>query len=288
MEKKVRVLILGASGMAGHTIALYMKKVGYDVTAFTKTKFEYCNNIIGDAQNLDLLKDIILKEEYDVVINCIGILNSDAEKNKYSAVFLNSLLPHFLVDVTKNIKTKIIHMSTDCVFSGRNGNYVEDSFKDGESFYDRTKALGEINDSKNLTFRNSIIGPDIKENGIGLFNWFMKQNSDLQGYKTAIWTGVTTLTLAKAMVKAIECNLTGIYNLVNNDTINKYEMLILFNKHFKENRLNITPVDTVNLNKSLINTRKDFDFIVPSYEDMIIEMKEWINNNKNLYKHYFK
>lgn len=284
----MKFLILGATGMAGHTIAIYLQEQGHDVTAFSKNKFSYCKNIKGDATDKNLLRDILIKNNYDVVINCIGVLNTDCDREPSQAVYLNSYLPHFLSDTLKNTNTKLIHMSTDCVFSGKLGSYDENSFKDGETFYDRTKALGEIVDSKNLTFRNSIIGPDIKENGIGLFNWFMKQNGTINGYTKAIWTGVTTLTLAKAMEKAATENLTGLYNLVNNESITKFDLIKLFNKHIRNSSLNIEPSESVNLNKSLINTRKDFSFIVPSYEDMVIEMKEWIYNHKELYPHYFK
>ena len=172
--------------------------------------------------------------------------------------------------------------------SGKLGSYSESSFRDGETFYDRTKALGEVEDNKNLTFRNSIIGPDMKENGIGLFNWVMKQKGIINGYTKAIWTGVTTLTLAKAMEKAAIEDLTGIYNLVNNKSINKFDLLGLFNKHMKGGKLTLLPSDTVNLNKSLINNRTDFSFKVPSYEQMVIEMREWIYNHKELYPHYFR
>lgn len=179
-------------------------------------------------------------------------------------------------------------MSTDCVFSGKSGSYNEDSFRDGDTFYDRTKALGEVEDNKNLTFRNSIIGPDMKENGIGLFNWFMKQEGTINGYSKAIWTGVTTITLAKAMERAAIENITGIYNLVNNEGISKFDLTGLFNKYMKDENIKILPSDTVNLNKSLVNNRKDFSFEVPSYEDMVIDMQEWINNHKGLYPHYFR
>ncbi|MDU5106514.1 SDR family oxidoreductase [Clostridium sp.] len=284
----MKFLILGATGMAGHTIAIYLQEQGHDVTAFSKNKFPYCKNINGDATDRDLLRDVLIKNNYDVVVNCIGVLNTDCDREPSRAVYLNSYLPHFLADTLQNTSIKLIHMSTDCVFSGKLGSYDENSFKDGETFYDRTKALGEVVDSKNLTFRNSIIGPDIKENGIGLFNWFMKQNGTINGYTKAIWTGVTTLTLAKAMEKAATENLTGLYNLVNNDSITKFDLLKLFNKHIRNSSLTIEPNESVNLNKSLINTRKDFSFIVPSYEDMVIEMKEWIYNHKEVYPHYFK
>jgi dTDP-4-dehydrorhamnose reductase len=283
----MKVLLLGATGMAGHMIALYFQGAGHDVTAFSRRKFEYCNNIIGDITDFALLKNVIEEGKYDAVINAIGILNKDAEDNKSLAVLLNSYLPHFLGNITRDIKTKVIHMSTDCVFSGKTGGYTETSLRDGETFYDRSKALGELENNKDLTFRNSIIGPDLNRNGIGLFNWFMKQEGQINGFTKAIWTGVTTLTLAKAMEKALEENLTGLYNLVNNESVNKFDLLGLFNKHMKDSRLVILPSDAVALDKSLINNRSDFSFIVPSYEQMVIEMKEWILNHKEIYPHYF-
>src|SRR5690554_6008740 len=139
----MKILVLGATGMAGHTIAIYFKRAGYDVTTFTRRKFEICNNIIGDITNLNLVKKIIEEGKYDAVINCIGILNKDADDNKSLAVMLNSYLPHYLSDITNSMSIKIIHMSTDCVFSGKTGGYTEKTFRDGGTFYDRSKALGE-------------------------------------------------------------------------------------------------------------------------------------------------
>ena len=279
--------MLGAAGMAGHTIAIYLKEQGYDVTALTRKPFPFCQNIISDATDLKLIKKVIRNSKFSAVINCIGVLNQNAETHKHQAVFINSYLPHYLSYITEDLETKVIQMSTDCVFSGKTGNYTENSFKDGETFYDRSKALGELENNKDLTFRNSIIGPDMNKDGIGLFNWFMKQYGEISGFTKAIWTGVSTLTLAKAMEKAIKVNLSGVYNLVNNVTISKYELLKLFNRHLKNDQLKINISYDVVANKSLANNRKDFDFFVPSYEEMIIEMKEWIINHKELYPHYF-
>ena len=282
----MKILILGSIGMAGHMITLYFKEQGYDVTAYSVIPFPYCENIVDNAFETDKFKDMILQGEYDVIINCIGILNQAADQNRSAALYLNSYLPHLIADTIKDKKTKLIHMSTDCVFAGNTGPYYENSFRDGISFYDRTKALGEVEDDKNLTFRNSIIGPDMNENGIGLFNWFMKQTGTIHGFAGALWTGVTTLTLAKAMEKAMEENLCGLYNLVNNASISKYDLLVLFNKYFRNNSLTILKNDNLKLDKSLRNTRKDFSFIVPSYEQMIIEMKEWVDTHPTLYPHY--
>jgi dTDP-4-dehydrorhamnose reductase len=284
----MKVLVLGGTGMAGHIISIYFKETGHEVTVFSRSKIDYCENINGDITDFNNLKKIITECQYDAIINAIGILNQDAEDNKSTAVLLNSFLPHFLSDTTEDMKTKIIHMSTDCVFSGKIGRYSETSFRDGETFYDRSKALGELENEKDLTFRNSIIGPDMSEKGIGLFNWFMKQEGQINGFTKAIWTGVTTLTLAKAMEQALNENVTGLYNLVNNDTISKYELLKLFNKYMKDNKIEILESDKHSLDKSLINNRKDFSFKVPSYEAMVAEMKEWVENHKELYPHYFK
>jgi len=282
----MKVLVLGATGMAGHTIAIYFKEKGHEVVSFSRTPFIYCNNIIGDVLDIDQIKEVILKGQFNAVINCIGILNQDAEKNPSLAVYLNSYLPHLIANIIKDTSTKLIHMSTDCVFRGNTGPYFENSFCDGETFYDRTKALGEVLDKKNLTFRNSIIGPDIDSKGIGLFNWFLQQKVRVNGFTGAIWTGVTTLTLAKAMEKAIEDNLCGLYNLVNNKNISKYDLLHLFNKYFNENEIIIEKQDSFKLDKTLRNTREDFLFVIPSYEQMISEMKDWVDTHPNLYAHY--
>jgi len=248
--------------------------------------FPYCDNIIGNAFETENFQSILLDGNYDVIINCIGLLNQAAEEYHSNALYLNSYLPHLIADTIKDKKTKLIHMSTDCVFAGNTGPYYEKSLRDGATFYDRSKALGEVEDNKNLTFRNSIIGPDMNENGIGLFNWFMKQNGTIEGFTCALWTGVTTLTLAKAMENAIKENLCGLYNLVNNVSISKYDLLVLFNKYFRNNSLTILKNDDLKLDKSLRNTRKDFSFVVPSYERMVQEMKEWVDAHPNLYPHY--
>lgn len=275
--------------MAGHLISTYFKEQGHEVIGFARSASTLLDKtIIGDASNMPFVKQIVEEGNYDAVINCIGLLNQFAENNKAMAVLLNGYLPHFLVEITKDTKTRIIHMSTDCVFAGNDGPYSEKSSPNGQTFYDRSKAMGEINNSKDLTFRNSIIGPDIKASGIGLFNWFMKQDGPIWGYTGAIWTGVTTYTLAKAMEAALKENLTGLYNLVNNESINKFDLCSLFNKYFRQGKVEIKPDGRIQLDKALQCTRKDFTFVVPSYEQQVKEMADWINTHKEYYPHYFK
>jgi dTDP-4-dehydrorhamnose reductase len=284
----MKILVLGASGMAGHIITLYFKERGYHVTGFTRRPLPFCKNIIGDATRPEDVKKVLHCDDFDIVINAIGVLNQNAEEHKSEAVMLNGYLPHFIADTLRGSKTRLIHMSTDCVFAGNTGPYYEESFPDGKSFYDRTKAIGEVIDDKNLTFRNSIIGPDCNKNGIGLFNWFMKQQKAINGFTGAIWTGVTTLTLAKAIEQAIEEELTGLYNLVNNMSISKYDLCRLFSKYFRNGKVTVNPCDKLQLDKSLRHRRTDFSFIVPSYEQQIKEMADWVNTHKDFYPHYFE
>jgi len=132
------------------------------------------------------------------------------------AVWFNSYFPQLLASFGKKYNFKLIHISTDCVFSGKEGGYKEDSFKNGIGFYAQSKALGEVVNSKDLTFRTSIVGPELKPDGIGLFHWFMNQAGAISGFTEVFWTGVTTIELAKAINEAIIQELTGLYHLTNN------------------------------------------------------------------------
>ena len=269
-------------------VVLYFKERGHEVTGFSRRPISYARNILGDALNEEDVRAALFADDFDAVVNCIGLLNQFAESDKAGAVFLNGYLPHRIASWLANRKTRLVHMSTDCVFAGNTGPYTEESFPDGRTFYDRTKAMGEVVDGKNLTFRNSIVGPDPNENGIGLFNWFMKQHGVIGGYTGAIWTGVTTLTLAKAMEQALKEGLSGLYNLVNNESISKYDLLSLFNRYFRAGSVDIRPDNRLQLDKSLRHLRTDFSFEVPGYEQQVREMKEWVDAHKEIYPHYFR
>ena len=282
----MKFLVLGCNGMAGHMISLYMKEQGNEVFGFDRSVPKYVNGIAGDARNTELIRDLIVDGKYDSVINCIGILNQFAEDNKALASFLNSYFPHFLAEVTEGTDTQVIHMSTDCVFSGKRGEYTESDFRDGETFYDRSKALGELEDNKNITLRNSIVGPDINPNGIGLLNWFMKQSGEINGYTKAMWTGQTTLQLAKTMEAAAKEKASGLYNTVPDHSISKYDLLRLFNHYLRDDKIKIHPIEGINADKSLKRTRYEFSYLIPDYEVMVAELAEWIKANEKIYTHY--
>lgn len=274
--------------MVGHAVATYLNERGYEVEGIARQKRINIKTIISNCYDAESVRKIIQDGEYDIVVNCVGVLNRSAEDNKSEAIYVNTYFPHYLADITRNIKTKIIHISTDCVFSGKKGQYSENENMDGETYYAKTKALGEIVDDKNLTIRTSIIGPDIKTDGIGLFNWYMRnrQYGDVNGYTGSIWTGVTSITLAKAIEKIIYTDIFGIYHLVNGYEINKYELLMLFEKYFGDCYGKIIPTQGIVHDKSLIDTRKELDYMPPSYDEMIKEMRIWIETHISLYKHY--
>lgn len=282
----MKFLILGCNGMAGHMISLYLREHGHDVIGFARSKSNLVDSVAGDAQDAAFIKDLVGINKFDTVINCVGLLNQYAESNKAGAVYLNSYFPHFLAEITDGTDTQVIHMSTDCVFSGKRGQYTEDDLKDGETFYDRTKALGEIENNKDLTLRQSIVGPDIKVSGIGLLNWFMQQHGEVTGFTGAMWTGQTTLQLARTMEAAAKERAHGLYNMVPDSSISKYDLLGLFNKYIRKEKVNIIPVDKMAADKSLMRTHWNFGYIIPDYEAMVAELADWMRAHKELYPHY--
>lgn len=281
---KHKLLVLGGNGMAGHMIKTYFEEHNFEVYYTYCSKNEDPDGICYDImQNMNELEDIIKDIKPNLVINAIGILNQAAENNHVLAVTVNSLFPHYVDSLSIKYDFKFIHMSTDCVNSGAKGEYIESDIPDATSFYGRSKALGEIINERNLTFRTSIVGPDINENGIGLFNWFIKQ-TEANGFTNVIWSGVTTLELAKAMKAAYEQNLTGLYFIVNNETISKHDLISLFNKYMNKN-ITINKYSDKFENKSMKCTRTDFNYIVPSYEDMVKEMCDFIHSHNNIYNY---
>lgn len=283
----MKFLVFGCNGMAGHTVSLYLQEKGHVVHGFARKKSGLVPTIIGDAKDRVCVKETIVSENYDALVNCIGILNDFAEKNHEAATYLNAYFPHLLASLVQNKKTVVVHISTDCVFSGARGGYTERDFPDGRTFYDRSKALGEIVNDKDITLRCSIVGPDLNPQGIGLMNWFLQQKGEVKGYAHAIWTGQTTLQLAKSIEQAVLARATGLYHMVPAQSISKYELLGLFNHYIRKKEITIARDETFNADKSLKRTNfEGFDYIVPDYETQIVELGNWMRKHKNLYPHY--
>ena len=279
-----RVLILGSTGMLGHQVTKYFLTINkYKVfnTSF-RTKLNQ-DTVILNILDCNVLEDFIYKIKPDFIINCIGVLISGSD-NIENAIYINAYLPHKLKSIANKINSRVIHISTDCVFSGKKSEYIEKDIRDGTGVYAQTKILGEVIDNRNLTLRTSIIGPELKASGEGLFHWFMNQKANINGYTKEVWSGVTTIELAKIINCVIEGNVTGLYHVTNNNSITKYDLLLLFNKYTKKN-LNITPIDGNNSDKSLIDTRKLINYTVPSYDEMVFNMIEFTKEHNQLYSY---
>jgi len=456
---KKRIYILGVNGMLGHTLYYYLKALKkYElittsrdvVTEKDNTHLIEADYIIDIEEDLQLLelKDNIELQKPDIIINCIGLLIAACEKFPDRAIYINSYFPHYLEKITKNTKTKIIQISTDCfvsstliltakgykeiakikvgekvvthkgelrkvyktlsrfethsiyrikvmgcdeikctqnhpfytishkarekvnldsiewkrarelhtgdliaipklknigivskyfktkvrynkffenkyywfmpikeikkesyigkvynleveehhsylingglsahncVFSGKkkNGGYLETDIPDGTDFYARSKFLGELQNNKDLTIRTSFIGKELKKTGIGLFDWFMQQTKDIKGYSKVYWNGITSLELARHIDKLINLNITGLYHLVSDMKISKYDLLLSIQKIWGKPDIAVIPDEKIVYDKSLINNRKkEYDPKIPCYFKQLEELRYYISKNE--------
>ncbi|MFC4209920.1 dTDP-4-dehydrorhamnose reductase family protein [Pedobacter lithocola] len=282
-----KVVVIGSKGMAGHVIYHYLKEhTTLKIVDIARGSDFHNPSHKIDVTDFEKLTEVLEEENPDFVINCVGILNKDAEDNPEKSILLNCYFPHFLAKIGKAISFRLIHISTDCVFDGKRGGYTEASLKDGKGLYAETKSLGEVTYGDNLTIRTSIIGPELKKEGIGLFHWFMNQKGKVRGYTNAYWTGITTIELAKVIIAAIDEDITGLHHVVNNEKINKYDLINLFKQIFNKTDIEIEPFADYSIDKSLIKTNDSFKYVVPSYKQMLQEMSVWIEEKRSLYKVY--
>ena len=283
-----RVLVLGSSGMAGHVLALSLKTLN-DVTVINAgpRKAVFADTICCDVSSADGIRAALDEIRPDLIINCIGVLTKAAEDDKLSAIWFNSYLPHLLSKWALCRDVKLLHISTDCVFSGKSGPYRVDSPRDGDLFYDRSKALGELNNSRDLTIRTSIIGPELNPHGVGLFNWFMTQRNPVSGYRQVFWSGITTIELARFITLVMEkySDASGILQLSHPKGIAKNDLLLLMNRDTNRS-IEIQPTDSPRIDKRLVPFLGGIDFIVKDYEQQIHDMNAWIKTYSPLYPHY--
>jgi len=271
----MKILVIGSQGMAGHTIVKYLRQQGHSVITSARRNSDI-NIDIETMHYKDAFFDML--KDYDFVINCIGLLVKDSIDRPDRAAIINSWFPHYLEYYLKNTKTRLVHLSTDCVFDGEKGNYVENDMHTEMNAYGSSKSLGEINNNKDITFRMSIIGPEIKSNGTGLFNWILTSvEQTLQGWENAWWNGITTLQLAKCINLYINSPvISGIYHLVSNEhKINKYELLQKINTIYSLKKDIVKTFGPKPVNKILIDTRQEFNFQIPNYDTMLTEMRDF-------------
>lgn len=264
--------------MLGHIVLekLYGKDV-FEVFDITRKKENRLNNFECDVTNFNFLFKIIKDINPDYIINCIGVLIKGSIQDPSNAILINALLPHKLAQFSKAINAKLIHISTDCVFDGSKGSYIETDNKTAQDTYGLSKSLGEINDDKNLTLRTSIIGPELKKNGEGLFSWFIKQKGEVKGFTESIWGGVTTIVLAEAIINSIKENHTGLIHVTNGQPISKFDLLSIIKDKFELNNIDLKKVSGKKADKSL-STKFNY-FNIQTYSKMISEMRNYCIKN---------
>ncbi|MCX5469842.1 dTDP-4-dehydrorhamnose reductase family protein [Acinetobacter nematophilus] len=281
-----KILILGASGMAGHVVYTYLKENSTHQIIGTTNSTSFGDDTIElDIFNIEKLESTLKQYQPDVVINCVGMLIRGSKQYPDKTIYCNAYFPHLLKRLINESGGELIHISTDCVFSGKDGGYTENSFKDAVDLYGMSKSLGEINDDINLTIRTSIIGPELKEDGEGLFHWFINQKESVTGFKSNYWSGVTTLELAKFLKWALDKKISGLYHLTNSQPISKFDLLNTFKDVYSKNVIINDDKDYV-CNKSFINTNKSVDYSVVGYPQMLDEQKIFMLEHKDFYKHY--
>lgn len=292
----MKILILGGNGMIGHKMYQVLSKEYPDTWVLFKKKtdqvafYEIFNKdkIIDnfDLVHFDKLNIILDKLIPDVIINAAGItIRRGINDDRYRSIMINSALPHFLDNWTKINNKRLIHFSTDCVFTGKNGFYSESSVTDAEDTYGKTKALGEVFSTNSLTLRGSMIGREL-ENKTELLEWFLSQKeTTVKGFTNVIYSGITTFRMAKFVKQIINDfpSMHGIYN-VSSDSITKYELINLFNASFNKGN-SIYPDDTYVSNKDLVSTNfyNETGFIKPNWNELVSEL---LLDNQSNSKYY--
>lgn len=280
----MRILILGGTGMLGHTLWQYFSLRFADTyttirqsrAAYDKYELFTSDKVIDsvDVVDFQMLTGIMKCIKPDFILNCIGITKRRKEADMaIHAITLNALLPHKLLEWGKNNSAKVVNFSTDCVFDGGQGNYTEESPPNATDLYGKTKALGEIQGENALTLRSSFIGTELHA-GTELLEWFLSQTGAVKGFKNAIYSGLTTLELSR-IIENIMVNhpgVTGIYN-ISSDPISKFDLLMLI-KGKMHLDVEIVPDETVRCNRSLDSTkfRKEFSYTPPTWEVMVDEL----------------
>ncbi|MEW6686545.1 MAG: SDR family oxidoreductase [Candidatus Edwardsbacteria bacterium] len=279
----MKVLVLGVGGMLGHKVYQVFAESGIEVYGtMRKSLPEYISYSIFKEKNVidnidvrvsDNVQECLLRIKPDCVINCVGVIKS-LVKDPSETIAINSLFPHRIAKISTLINCRLIHISTDCVFSGKQGDYTEDSIPDATDLYGRSKLLGEVTGEPHLTIRTSIIGRELKTKH-NLLEWILNSEGTIKGYVNAVFTGVTTKTLAKLLLRLLfEFNLTGLIH-IGGEKINKYELACLVKKVFRLNDLTVEKFNEFYCDRSLRTERfKQTGIHVPSMEEMLSELCE--------------
>ena len=264
-HKKIKVLVLGATGMLGNAVLrLFAQSAGYEAVGSARSASAHrllpadlADRVICgvDVEHIDSLINLFSKVQPDVVINCIGLVKQLAEADDpLVAIPINSLLPHRLARLCGVAGARLVHISTDCIFSGAKGTYTETDMSDAKDLYGRSKYLGEVDYPHAITLRTSIIGHELN-GGHSLVGWFLAQQGSVKGFRRAIFSGLPTVELARVIRDHVipHPELHGVHH-VSAATINKFDLLTLISNVYGK-KIDIATDDNFIIDRSLDSTR---------------------------------
>ena len=287
----MKILILGATGMLGNTLLRnFSTRPELTVHATTRSSngldrwfspdLVTCIYPFVDADNFDSVLRVLGDVRPDVVINCIGVIKQLASaKDPLVTIPINTLFPHRLALACKAAGSRLIHISTDCVFSGTKGMYTENDPSDADDLYGKSKYLGEVDSPHCVTIRTSIIGHELSTK-YSLVDWLLSQEGQVKGFTKAIYTGFPTVEMARIVAEYVIPNesLSGLYQ-VSSEPISKYDLLIRVANQYGK-LIDIEPSADFHCDRSLDSTRfrETTGYIPPSWEEMIEAM--WLDKHK--------
>ncbi|MDA9364244.1 SDR family oxidoreductase [Flavobacteriaceae bacterium] len=290
----MKILILGGDGMIGHKMAQVLSNFNHEITVSIREQRELTKQCFSSQVKvflIDFLKENVVtflnRVKPDVIINAIGItIRRGVNEHVSDAIYINSYFPHQLANWAGIHNKRLIHFSTDCVFSGSEGSYSENYTPNALDYYGKTKGLGEVLSKNALTLRSSMIGPELF-NKTELFEWVINNKErEINGFSRVMYSGVTTVYMARLVANLIQNHkdLNGIYNIASNP-ISKFELLHLINDNF-DLGLVINKDQSITSNKTLnaLKIENELGIKSPSWNELIIELKKDYMHFIDLYK----
>ncbi|MEZ9424133.1 dTDP-4-dehydrorhamnose reductase family protein [Vibrio lentus] len=276
----MKILVIGATGMLGYSIFSNLSESsGLDVFGTVRSieglekYFPSSDRILNnvDIKEFETLESALQQVNPDVVINCIGLIKQhDVSKQHVEAVDINALLPHKIAQLCSSIGAKLIHFSTDCVFDGQLGNYIESDLPSATDLYGKSKCLGEVDYGNHLTLRTSIIGHELKST-VSLVDWFLNQEHSVKGFSKAVFSGLPTAYVAKVLQDYVLPNksLSGLYQL-SVDPIDKYSLISKISAVY-EKEIEIEKYEDFVIDRSLNSSkfREDTGFEPPTWDELV-------------------
>ena len=291
--KLKKILILGISGMLGNTLYYLFSRDNINYKTYGTIRYPLKNKLLKNLndkiylgyniENINKFDELISKIKPDYVINCIGLIKQKKSSiNKY--IKINSIFPKKLEQICIKRNVKLIHFSTDCIFNGTKGNYSEKDISDADDIYGISKYLGELTNKNSLTIRTSIIGHELKTK-FGLIEWFLNSNKQIDGFKKAFFSGLTTVEVFNILAKIIQSNIrfSGIYH-VSSNKISKFDLLNLISIIYSKKIL-IKPNSKITIDRSLNSSlfKLKLNYKPPTWKSMIKTLHQYYTKSKKDY-----